>query len=86
MARDEAIRCAVYRSARRQGLYLYVVPEEGFSRGPAELLEAFGRADHVMDLVLTPGRRLAREDTRRVMRNLKERGYHVQIPPSEPSP
>ena len=35
------------------------------------------------DLVLTPERTLAREDIAKVLENLENQGYHLQMPPAE---
>ena len=35
------------------------------------------------DLVLTPERKLAREDIAKVLENLDNQGYHLQMPPVE---
>jgi uncharacterized protein YcgL (UPF0745 family) len=36
-----------------------------------------------MDLVLWPQRTLAQEDAAQVLRNLLQRGFHVQLPPPD---
>jgi uncharacterized protein YcgL (UPF0745 family) len=61
--------------------YLYLAAEDGFDRVPQALLERFGEPRLVLELELNPQRRLAREDVNRVMTNLRERGYHLQMPP-----
>ena len=73
--------CWVYRSPRKQDMYLYLAAEEGFDRVPQALLERFGEPRLVLELELNPQRRLAREDVNQVMANLRERGYHLQMPP-----
>ena len=75
------IACWIYRSPRQEQMYLYLIEKERFDRLPAELMRHFGTPSLVMELTLHPGRKLAREDTASVMRNLKERGYHLQMPP-----
>jgi uncharacterized protein YcgL (UPF0745 family) len=62
-------------------MYLYLAEEGGFATVPKPLLERFGKPVLVMELELHEGRRLAREDVGTVMRNLAERGYHLQMPP-----
>jgi uncharacterized protein YcgL (UPF0745 family) len=46
------------------------------------LLKLFGEPVRVMELELSPARPLAREDVTQVMRNLREQGFHLQMPPS----
>jgi len=73
--------CWIYRSPRKDEMYLYLATEDGFDDLPAGLLERFGRPELVMRLDLSPARPLAREDTAAVLRNLHELGYHLQLPP-----
>ncbi len=75
--------CAIYRGRRRSDTYLYVPVEGDFSSVPREILAALGEPVHVMNLTLTPDRRLARADARTVMRMLLSRGCYVQLPPQD---
>lgn len=78
---DKDLPCWVYRSTRQQEMYLYLSEEEAFDKVPAELLERFGDPILVIELELNARRKLAREDVVEVMRNLRERGFHLQMPP-----
>lgn len=71
----------IYRSSREEGLYLYVPHEEAFTRVPETLLQQFGKAELAMSLELQPERKLARADTGKVMQQLRETGYYLQLPP-----
>ena len=73
--------CRVYRSGRHEGMYLYITGDAGFEVVPEALMGRFGRPEFVMELVLHPGRRLARENVDRVLENLRTRGFHLQMPP-----
>ncbi|WP_110948942.1 YcgL domain-containing protein [Pseudomonas bohemica] len=75
--------CSIYRSPRKNGMYLYVLKSDALERMPDELLSAFGKPQHAFDLVLTPERTLAREDIHAVLANLEKQGYHLQMPPAE---
>jgi uncharacterized protein YcgL (UPF0745 family) len=44
---------------------------------------SLGQLQHVLDVELTPERKLAREDAATVRGNLDARGFHLQFPPSE---
>jgi uncharacterized protein YcgL (UPF0745 family) len=71
----------VYRGSRREGVYLYLPGEGAFGEVPAPLLEAMGKLELVMELELYPGRTMARETAETVMRNVRVKGYHLQLPP-----
>ncbi|WP_285352781.1 YcgL domain-containing protein [Pseudomonas sp. ME-P-057] len=75
--------CSIYRSPRRNEMYLYVLKSDALERVPEELLTAFGKPHHAFDLVLSPERALAREDIHAVLANLEKQGYHLQMPPAE---
>jgi uncharacterized protein YcgL (UPF0745 family) len=50
---------------------------------PEALLSYFGTPEHVLDLDLTADRKLAREDPVEVLQNLREKGFHLQMPESK---
>ncbi|WP_341962868.1 YcgL domain-containing protein [Pseudomonas sp. RC10] len=75
--------CSIYRSPRRNEMYLYVLKSDALERVPVELLSAFGKPHHAFDLILSPERALAREDIHAVLANLEKQGYHLQMPPAE---
>ncbi len=79
----QVVKALVYKGSRRDETYLFVPAEEGLDRVPRALLQAMGRMELVMEVELHPGRRLAREDVRDVMRNLVDEGYHLQMPPAD---
>ncbi|MFO1371768.1 MAG: YcgL domain-containing protein [Candidatus Competibacteraceae bacterium] len=74
------MQCAIYKSHKKQDTYLYLSTKDDFSCIPAALLKLLGEPIHVMDLNLSPERKLAQEDTQDVLRNLRERGWHLQMP------
>lgn len=75
--------CSIYKSPRKNEMYLYVLRADALKRVPEALLAAFGVPQHAFDLVLLPGRALAREDISKVLENLDSQGYHLQMPPPE---
>ena len=77
-----SLPCWIYRSGEKNELYLYLDAEGAFDRVPEALMRLFGTPTLVMRLELHADRPLAREDVRQVMRNLRERGYHLQMPPA----
>lgn len=74
------MQCAIYKSCRKQDTYLYLAARDDFSCVPEALLKLIGVPVHVMDLDLSPERKLAQEDPTEVLRNLQERGWHLQMP------
>ncbi|WOX04797.1 YcgL domain-containing protein [Microbulbifer pacificus] len=73
--------CDIYRSPRKDEMYLYVQKQDGVSRVPENLRELFGTPVHVTTMLITPERKLARADVHKVMHALQEQGYYLQMPP-----
>ncbi len=71
--------CSVYKSPRKREMYLYVEKKDALKRVPEALLAAFGPPQLAFDLVLSPERKLAREDVDKVLANVREQGYHLQM-------
>jgi hypothetical protein len=78
--------CDVFKSVKHTDMYLYVRKEDGLDRVPAELIEKFGPREKALTFELTPDRKLAREDARKVLANIDEHGYHLQLPPPRYGP
>lgn len=81
MSAEQSIPCWIYRSSKKDEMYLYTASEEGINEMPEELMKMFGRADFVMELELHEGRPLARADVTAVMAALKDQGFFLQMPP-----
>jgi hypothetical protein len=75
--------CSIYKSPRKNEMYLYVLKSDALERVPENLLAAFGPPTLAFSMVLTPERKLAREDIHTVLENLEKQGYHLQMPPPE---
>ncbi|MCU7914638.1 MAG: YcgL domain-containing protein [Candidatus Thiodiazotropha sp. (ex Gloverina cf. vestifex)] len=81
MTATKEIPCWIYRSPRKEEMYLYLRAEDDFTCLPDALLSNFGEPVKVMELTLTTQRKLAREDVVKVMENLLAQGFHLQMPP-----
>ncbi|PIE41284.1 MAG: hypothetical protein CSA49_04185 [Gammaproteobacteria bacterium] len=77
------ILCSIYRSSKQEGMYIYVPKEQGLEQVPDTLLKKIGTSEHVMDLLLTADRTLARADVNEVMQQLSEQGFYLQMPPGD---
>ena len=73
--------CDIYRSPRKDEMYLYVIKQDGLTRVPEKLQEMFGKPVHVSTLLITPERKLARADVDKVINALQDQGYYLQMPP-----
>lgn len=75
------MQCFVYKSVRKAETYVFLREAEAFGVLPAELVERLGELAFVIEVELSPERKLAREDVAVVMANLAGRGFHLQLPP-----
>ncbi|MCI4568104.1 YcgL domain-containing protein [Lysobacter sp. CFH 32150] len=76
----------VYKSLKKADTYLYLAARDDFARLPEPLRTQLGGLQFVLELVLTPDRKLAREDVSVVRENLSARGFHLQFPPTVVDP
>ena len=72
----------VYKSLKRADTYVYLAGRDDFARIPDPLRSQLGTLQFVLELALTPERKLAREDAAVVRDNLVTRGFHLQFPPA----
>lgn len=75
------MHCYIYKSLKKQELYLYLTKKDDFSDIPKPLLDSFGEMKFVMELEITPKLKLAREDVNKVLVSIKKKGFFVQLPP-----
>lgn len=73
----------VYKSQRKADTYVYLATRDGFERMPETLRAQLGPLQFVLDVALTPDRKLARVDAALVRARLAEQGFHVQMPPPD---
>ncbi len=82
MNTSSSIDCIIYRSRVKDGMYLYLAAHKPYAELPDNVRQGMGREpEEAMRLKLTPERKLARADVLQVMENLRERGFHLQMPP-----
>ncbi len=73
----------IYRCNLKPDMYIYLAEEDVFDNVPKEIFNSLGIVEFCMELEITPDRKLAREDTKTVLNNLKEHGFHIQLPGNE---
>ena len=80
--RLRAMLAYVYKSLRKPDAYLYLRERDAFGLVPESLRAPLGALEFVLEVALTPGRKLARADAEVVRRNLATLGYYLQSPDS----
>ncbi|NOG32275.1 YcgL domain-containing protein [Halomonas sp. TBZ9] len=75
--------CEVFRSPRKEEMYLYVDKRNGLADVPEVLLERFGKPISIMTLMLTPDKPLARANSADVLAAIRDKGFYFQMPPAK---
>ncbi|EDY87534.1 conserved hypothetical protein [gamma proteobacterium HTCC5015] len=74
------MQCFVYKSSKKQDMYIYLVEKDQFDCIPEVLREKFGTPIFALEFEFTEGRTLAKEDPATVRQNLETQGFHLQMP------
>ncbi len=77
------MQCFIYRCTLKPDMYIYLAEEDVFDNVPKEIFNTLGIVEFSMELELTPDTKLAREDIQTVLDNLKQHGFHIQLPGDE---
>jgi len=72
----------ILKSLKKSDSYLFVDQNKNFSELPAELQKAFGSYDLVMEMELSPSKKLARAEAREVLAAIESVGFYLQLPPN----
>ena len=75
--------CYIYRCNLKPDMYIYLAEEDNFDDIPKEIFNTFGIVEFSMELDISPDTKLARENISTVLDNLKEHGFHLQLPSNE---
>ena len=73
------MECFIYRCSLKPDMYIYLAEEDVFDCVPKEIFNSLGIVEFSMELDITPDTKLAREDTKTVISNLKQHGFHRQL-------
>ncbi len=76
----------VYGGARKAGTYLYVPSDMLTDELPEALLQLLGELRVILEIEVSPVRQLARCTGAEVLEGISDKGYYLQIPPSEYAP
>lgn len=73
--------CAIYKSPRKAGMYLYIKKRDGFDVLPETLKEQFGKPIFVMLFNLAGQKELAQCNKENVRQAILEQGFYLSLPP-----
>ncbi len=73
--------CSIYRSPKKEGMYLYIANKDKFDDIPEALLNTFGKPQFAMLFNLKGEKQLKVAPNEEVMQSIKEQGFYLQVPP-----
>ncbi|MBS9783164.1 MAG: YcgL domain-containing protein [Pasteurella sp.] len=73
--------CAIYRSPKKAGMYLYIEKKDYFEDLPETLLKTFGKPEFVMLFDLNGNKQLKIAPNKEVLTVIKDQGFYLQVPP-----
>lgn len=73
--------CAIYKSPRKEGMYLYVEKRDHFDSVPDELRQMFGKPELVMLFNLAGEKQINGSKNQEILQKIQEQGYYLQMPP-----
>ncbi|MCB1756639.1 MAG: YcgL domain-containing protein [Gammaproteobacteria bacterium] len=74
------MQCFVYRSLKKNGLYIYLSQQDDFEKIPDAVKNKIGELEFALEFELHEDRKLAKEDASTVIENIKNNGFHIQMP------
>ena len=74
------MQCFVYRSSKKDGLYVYLADEDGLEKLPEPVQKQLGEPEFAMAIDLSKRTSLGHEDISEVRKNLENQGFHIQMP------
>ena len=74
------MQCFVYRSSKKDGLYVYLADENGLEKLPEPVQNQLGEPEFAMAVDLSKRTSLGHEDINEVRKNLETQGFHIQMP------
>ena len=77
------MNCYVYRSNKKQGMFLYLVEKDDFSQVPESLMKLLGETVFSFEFDLSKKRKLVKTEAEEVIRIMNESGYFLQMPPAK---
>ncbi|PCJ17038.1 MAG: hypothetical protein COB04_09525 [Gammaproteobacteria bacterium] len=75
--------CIIYKSPKKDLMYLYVDKTEKLKRVPEPLLARFGEPQLVMEKLLLKSKPLANVDVEEVAKAIVSQGFYLQMPPAK---
>ncbi|MFG6668067.1 YcgL domain-containing protein [Halomonas sp. HNIBRBA4712] len=80
---SDKLVCEIFKSSRKDEMYLYVDKRQGLAPVPEALMATFGKPVSVLTMILTEDKKLARVNVADVLAAIEEQGFYLQMPPAK---
>lgn len=74
------IDCTVQKSLKKDETYIFIPKGSTLEVLPSELIKVLGKTEEIMRLILTPGKKMARNNADEIIKNIEKQGFHLQMP------
>ena len=81
MMSSKKLICDIFKGRKKEETYLYVSRDEGVALVPLELLDRLGELELITTIMLDRTSKLARADAGKVISDIYEKGFYLQLPP-----
>ncbi|MDO4430937.1 MAG: YcgL domain-containing protein [Lonepinella koalarum] len=75
--------CAIYKSHKKEGMYLYIAQRDNFTQVPETLMTSFGKPIFVMLFNLKGQKQLIHTSNNEVLEKIQQQGFYLQMPKQE---
>lgn len=77
---QQAFDCTIYKSVVKDETYVYLESSGDINDLPKDLLKVLGSIEKVMDIMITPEKKLARYLGQEIIDSINSQGFHLQMP------
>ncbi len=77
---SDKLLCEIFKSSRKDEMYLYVDKRQGLKHVPEALMATFGKPVAVLTMILTADKKLSRVKAEEVISAIDEQGFYLQMP------
>ena len=75
------MNCFVYRSEKKQGMFLYLSNKDDFECVPESLMKLLGETTYSFEFDLNQDKKMVKVEAKEVMKTMDKNGYFLQMPP-----
>lgn len=75
---------SIYKSPKREGMYIYLEKETGLKEVPESLLELFGKPILVTHMMVGESKQFAKFSAQDLFQAISDKGFYLQIPDPVP--